>query len=61
MNQEALKIAGVTQEDYLKWCKTTNRPPYRSSSKAEFFSRIKAGKLVKDSSGKLVKRYTVKE
>lgn len=57
MNKRSLMLAGVTEEDYVKWCKDTKRAPYKTSSKTEFFNRIQEGRLVKDASGKLIKKY----
>lgn len=57
MNQNAFKLAGVTEADYKAWCKETGRPAYKAESKSEFFARIQDGRLMKDGSGKLIKKY----
>lgn len=57
MNKSALKIAGVTESDFKKWCLDNKKPSYKASTKAEFFARISDGRLVKDSQGNLVKKY----
>lgn len=56
MNKDALKIAGVTEADFQKWCKDNKKAAYKTSVKADFFARIQDGRLVKDSSGKLVRK-----
>ena len=56
LNQQAFNLAGVTEEDYKKWCKENKKAAYLKSSKAEFFARIHDGRLVKDSSGNLIKK-----
>ena len=61
MNKKGLIIAGVTEADFKKWCKDTGRPITKKESKIEFFTRIKDGRLVKDSSGKLVKKYKTRQ
>lgn len=57
LNKQAFTIAGVTIDDYKKWCKETGKAAYKHESKEEFFARIADGRLVKDSNGKLVKKY----
>lgn len=57
LNKQAFAIAGVTVDDYKKWCKEVGKPAYKNSTKEEFFARIADGRLVKDSSGKLIKKY----
>lgn len=56
VNQQAFKLAGVTEEEYKAWCKENKKPAYLKSSKADFFSRIHDGRLVRDESGKLIKK-----
>lgn len=57
LNKQAFEIAGVTVDDYKKWCKEVKKPAYKPSTKEDFFARIQDGRLVKDASGKLVKKY----
>ena len=57
LNKQAFELAGVTESDYKKWCKDTGKAAYKQSSKEDFFARIRDGRLVKDSSGRLVKKY----
>lgn len=61
MNQNAFKLAGVTEADYKAWCKENRRPAYKASSRTEFFARIQEGRLVKDADGRLVKKYRKKK
>lgn len=53
---KAFVLAGVTIEDYLKWCKTNKKASYKKESKAEFFEKIQSKKLIKDDNGNLVKK-----
>ena len=57
LNKQAFEVAGVTENDYKKWCKENGKAAYKQSSKEDFFARIQDGRLVKDASGKLVKKY----
>lgn len=57
MNKTAFRVAGVTEKDFKDWCQETGRAAYRPETKAEFFARIKDGRLVKDASGHLVRKY----
>lgn len=57
MNQTALKLAGVTETEYKKWCKDNKKAPYKAATKAEFFARIQDGRLVKDKNGNIAKKY----
>lgn len=57
LNKQAFKLAGVTIDEYKAWCKTVNKPAYRQETKEEFFARIQDGRLVRNSEGKLVKKY----
>lgn len=56
MSNNAFVLAGVTKEDYLKWCKSNKKPSYKKETKTEFFSKIQNGKLTKDNKGNLVKK-----
>ena len=57
INEKALKLAGVTETEFKKWCKENKKKAYLASTKAEFFAKIADGRLVRDSEGKLVKKY----
>ena len=56
INKNALKLCGVTEEDYLNWCRENKKPAYLNSSKTKFFMEIHQRKLAKDSDGKLIKK-----
>lgn len=57
MKLQAFYITGTTYEEYLAWCKENNRPAYKQSSKREFFTKIRIGKLCRDNiTGKLVNK-----
>lgn len=59
-NKQAFILAGVTINEYKQWCKEVNKPAYKQSTKEDFFARIQDGRLVRDASGKLVKKYRKK-
>ncbi len=48
INEESLRITGVSSIDYINWCKITNRKPSKTDSKKEFFRLIKKGKIYRD-------------
>lgn len=56
INKNALKLVGVSLEDYLTWCEENHKPSYKLSSKQEFFNKINDKKLVKNNDGKLIKK-----
>ena len=56
MNKQILDILGITEDDYLNWCKMNNNPSYKSEVRTEFFAKIQDGKLVKDKDGNLIKK-----
>lgn len=61
INKQAFIAAGVTENDYKRWCIENKKPAYKQSTKADFFARIQDGRLVKDfTTGKLVKKYRKK-
>lgn len=57
LNKQAFIAAGVTIDEYKKWCKDNNKQAYLQSSKEDFFARILDGRLQRDEHGKLVKKY----
>ena len=61
LNKQALIAAGVTVDEYKKWCKENGKPAYLQSSKEEFFARILDGRLQRDKYGRLVKKYRRKK
>lgn len=56
LNKQALKLYNVTNEDYLQWCKTWKKAAYKPSTKEDFFTRLREGRLIKDVNGKLVRK-----
>ena len=55
MKDQAFIICGVTEKEYLDWCEKNNKKAYKQSTKADFFARIRSGRLARDSiTGKLV-------
>lgn len=58
INKQAFELAGVTERDYKTWCEENHKAQYKTKTKADFFARIRDGRLVKDvKTGKLVKKY----
>ena len=47
MNRQVINEVGVTEKDFLKWCKKNNKPSYKTEVKKEFFTKIQEGKLIK--------------
>jgi len=48
INKQALELVGVTVDEYLQWCSSSNFPSYRESTKKEFFKRINENRIVRD-------------
>ena len=46
INKQAFLFLGVTEEDYINWCKENNRPAYKNSSKREFFKQVEKNKSI---------------
>ena len=58
MNKQAFILAGVTEAEYKRWCRDNKKPAYKPETKADFFARIRDGRLCRDvRTGKLVKKY----
>lgn len=56
INKKCFDLVGVTEKDYIAWCRENKKPAYKVESKREFFRLIQAGRLIKDTStGKLIK------
>lgn len=57
MNKQIYALYGVTQNEYLAWCKEVKKPSYKLVTKRDFFARLQDGRLVRDEKTfKLVKR-----
>ena len=54
---KSFTLAGVSMSEYKKWCKDNKKPAYKSETKQEFFARIADGRLVRDESGHIIKKY----
>ena len=54
INEECLKIVGVTTLEYINWCKLVNKSPAKTETKREFFRLIKIGKIYRDRETKMV-------
>lgn len=47
MNRQVLDEVGISEKDFLKWCKKYHKPKYKPEIKREFFAKIQEGKIVK--------------
>ena len=56
MNRQLFETAGVTEEEFLNWCKQNKKPSYKKEVKEEFFQKIHDGKLVKNSQNQLISK-----
>lgn len=56
MNKQLYTQTGVTEKEYKAWCKEHNKPSYKPEVRQEFFARVIDNRIVKDKSGKLVKK-----
>ena len=56
MNKQILTLVGVSEEEYLDWCKVNKKRRSLLKTKQEFFKRIREGKLIRDEDGKLINR-----
>lgn len=45
MNKQIFNELGVTDEDFLLWCKENKKPRYKREVKQEFFKLIQDKKL----------------
>lgn len=55
MNKQLFELLGITEEDYIKWCRANKRAAYKKSSLKEFIEKVRKGKLVRDEKGIFVK------
>lgn len=58
MNKQISELLGITDEDYVKWCRANKRAAYKKSSLKEFLEKVQKGKLVRDERGIFVKAGT---
>lgn len=56
INKQAFKLSGVTEEEYLQWCKDNGKCFSKVETRREFFQRIQANKLIKNEDNKVVGR-----
>lgn len=55
LNNQIKKLYGVTEEDYIAWCLSNNKPRSYKTSVIKFVEKLRTGRLVRDTStGKLV-------
>ena len=56
MNKQIWTLIGTDESEYRQWCRANNKRIHDKASQSEFFSRIQSGRLVRDETGKLVKK-----
>ena len=54
MMYQGFDLIGVTQEEFVEYCKRHNISPNQSSTKRKFFRRVAAGKIVRNEKGVIV-------
>ena len=54
LNKQIKQLYGVTENDYIAWCLKNNKPRSYKTSVIKFVEKLRTGRLVKDSTGKLV-------
>ena len=56
INNSALKMFGVTKDEYERWCRRYRKIPYRKYSQSTFFRLMLEGKILRDEEGELMVR-----
>ena len=51
---QGFDLIGVTQAEFIEYCKHHNISPNQSSTKRKFFRRVAAGKIVRNEKGVIV-------
>lgn len=54
LNEQIKKLYDITEKDYIEWCEKNNKPKSYKDSISTFVYKLRTGRLVKDSNGKLV-------
>ena len=49
-------LIGVTEEEYLQWCKDNHEPHYLTKTKRKFFNKIQGERLVRDTTEQKIKK-----
>ena len=56
MNKQIENIAGITYEEYKKYCKENNKHFSKTSTKKEFFKELIEGKIYRNNEGKITRK-----
>lgn len=56
MNKQTFELYGISEKDYEIWCDQNKKNKTSQKAKTEFFKKIINDQLVKDKSGKLIKK-----
>lgn len=54
MTYQGFDLIGVTQEEFVEYCKRHNVSPSQSSTKRKFFRRVAMGKIIRNEKGVIV-------
>lgn len=54
LNNQIKQLYNVTDEDYVAWCNEKKKPVSYKTTVSDFVYRLRTGRLVKDSTGKLI-------
>ena len=54
LNEQVKNLYGITDSDYQTWCVKNDKPMTYKSSIEKFLYKMRTGRLVKDSNGKLI-------
>ena len=49
-------LLGVTEEEYLQWCKDNHHPYYSTDTKRKFFNKIQGERVVRDKTEKKIRK-----
>lgn len=56
LNNQIKAVYNVNDDDYIKWCKETNKATSKKSTVSDFVYRLRTKRLIKDSQGNLIKK-----
>lgn len=54
LNETLLSTVGVTNKEFEDWCKKYHKKRSKQATKAEFFKKIRDGKIIRNKDNKLV-------
>lgn len=54
LNETLLSTVGVTSKEFEDWCKKYHKKRSKQATKAEFFKKIRDGKIIRNENNELV-------